>query len=200
MYAAILIVLAVMIYGVVHSFLASVPVKEWVGRKFGGFGGRVYRISYNIFAAITILPVLALPNTLPDQTWYVISSPWRYVLLTIQGIAGVVLVIGVFQTDIWTFSGLRQLFFGGDVSDEQLVISGFYRWVRHPLYTAGFFLLWASPDMTRNGFALKLGLTIYLIAGAYIEERKLVKTFDNAYVSYSEKVPMFFPRFFHFKQ
>ena len=96
------------------------------------------------------------------------------------------------------FLPFRQLFFGKAVSDEQLVISGFYRWVRHPLYTAGFFLLWASPDMTRNGFALKLGLTLYLIAGAYVEERKLVKAFGDAYVSYSERVPMFFPRLSRF--
>ena len=164
-------------------------------KVFGEWGERVYRLFFNVFATITILPVIALPNFLPDHPMYSVGVPWRYLLMTVQMVSGVILIIGVFQTGIWSFIGLRQLF-KGESYDERMVATGLYHCVRHPLYTAVLFLLWASPDMTVNGLALKLELSLYLIIGAYIEEGKLLKVFGDYYLKYRKKTPMFFPKGF----
>jgi protein-S-isoprenylcysteine O-methyltransferase Ste14 len=40
---------------------------------------------------------------------------------------------------------------------------------------------------------LNIVLTIYLVVGAYYEERKLVREFGEAYTSYQQKTPMLIP-------
>jgi protein-S-isoprenylcysteine O-methyltransferase Ste14 len=75
------------------------------------------------------------------------------------------------------------------------VVRGLYRWVRHPLYTAGLVLIWLTPVMTLNIFSLNLGLTIYLVVGALIEERKLVREYGEAYEEYRKRTPMLIPDF-----
>jgi protein-S-isoprenylcysteine O-methyltransferase Ste14 len=74
-----------------------------------------------------------------------------------------------------------------------LVVRGLYRWVRHPLYTAGLVLIWLSPVMTANLLALNAGLTIYIVAGAMLEERKLQAEFGEAYAAYKRRTPMLIP-------
>jgi methanethiol S-methyltransferase len=188
-----LVFLAVMVYGLVHSLLASLGVKARFRRWLGSFSDRVYRLAYNIFAGLTLLPVLALPAVLPDRGIYTIPFPWALLTLAIQGLAALVLVAGLLQTGIWSFLGLRQLVSPAEEEPAELVVSGLYRWVRHPLYAAGLVFIWLTPRMTYNSLALILGLSIYLAVGALFEERKLVKEYGSAYERYRQNTPMLFP-------
>ena len=70
---------------------------------------------------------------------------------------------------------------------------GLYRWVRHPLYTAGLMFIWLAPLMSVNLLALNLGFSLYIVVGAYIEERKLVAEFGPAYTAYQRETPMLVP-------
>jgi protein-S-isoprenylcysteine O-methyltransferase Ste14 len=187
-----IILIAAGLYGIIHSLLASIGVKKAMRRTFGPGSDRYYRLAYNIFAVVSLIPVLLLPLLLPDEHFYTVPSPWSLVLLMIQALALLGLVIGVLQTGAGSFLGLRQLF--EPVSnDSELVITGLYRWVRHPLYSAGIVFLWATPFMTRNLMCLYLGLTVYLIVGAIFEERKLLSEFGPSYSQYREQTPMFIP-------
>jgi protein-S-isoprenylcysteine O-methyltransferase Ste14 len=188
-----LVILAVMVYGLVHSWLASLGFKARTHRWLGSFSERVYRLVYNIFAGLTLLPVLALPAILPDRDIYTIPFPWALLTLAIQGLAGLALIAGLLQTGIWSFLGLRQLVSPAGEQPSQLVISGLYRWVRHPLYTAGLIFIWLTPRMTYNSLALILGLSIYLVIGALFEERKLVEEYGEAYERYRQNTPMLIP-------
>jgi len=190
-----IIFLAVGLYGLVHSWLASLSVKAWANRRYGELAKRVYRFAYNLFAVVTLLPVLALPALLPDRLLYSIPMPWAAVFMVLQLLAVAVVGLGLLQTGLWTFLGLQQLTSRREMgSDDQLVVSGLYRWVRHPLYTAGLVFLWATPVMTRNLLCLDAGLSIYLIVGALFEERKLLANFGDAYARYREQTPMLVPK------
>lgn len=189
----LLILFAVGVYGLVHSFLASMWFKE---RLHGWFGSRVdrwYRLAYNLFATLSLLPVLALPVILPDVHLYTISVPWVYFSIAGQLVAVVILIVGLLQTGLWSFVGLRQLL-GEGPETSKMVVSGLYRYVRHPLYTAGLLFIWLTPIMSSNLLGLNLGLTAYLILGAIVEERKLRREFGQAYVRYQEETPMLIPR------
>ncbi len=188
-----IIFVAVMVYGVLHSLLATHPAKDLARRWLGEASGRVYRLAYNIFAAVSLLPVLALVALLPDRRLYTLPSPWSFLALTMQGVAVLALLVGLWQTGAWSFLGLEQLVrpTGGD--EPQLVIRGLYRWVRHPLYTAGLVFIWLTPQMTTNLLVLNVGLTIYLIIGAYFEECKLLRQFGPAYAEYQRRTPMIVP-------
>lgn len=154
--------------------------------------GRFYRLAYNLFAGLSFLPVLALSAFLPDRRLYAIPSPWTGLAVVGELLAIVALLVGFRQTGAWEFLGLRQLTTKVEQPTE-LVISGLYRYVRHPLYTAGLVFIWLSPVMTVNLLALNIGMTIYIILGAYFEERKLRREFGAQYVDYQALTPMLIP-------
>lgn len=185
------------LWGLIHSLVASIRVKEAARRSFGDTVMNWYRLAYNIFAVLTFLPVIALAAILPDHGLYAIREPWVVVTLIIQLSALIALVVGVFQTDVWSFIGLRQIL-GGE-SGGRIVKSGLYRYVRHPLYTAGLVFIWLAPAMTINRFVLFSSLTLYIIIGAYFEERKLTREFGMDYIEYKAKTPMLVP-FFQIKR
>ena len=168
----LLILLSIFAWGVFHSLTASLWAKARARQLFGPLAGRGYRLAYNLVAGITLLPVFALGALLPDRELYAIPLPWSLLTLALQAAAAVALAAGLLQTGVWSFLGLRQLLREED-APPRLVVRGLYRWVRHPLYTAGLVLIWLSPVMTSNLLALNAGLTIYIVVGAMFEERKL---------------------------
>ncbi len=189
------IVLAIAVWGLVHSILASPVAKDtfraWLGSGFM----RLYRLAYNAFAVVSFAPVLWLAWTLPNQPLYEVPAPWRYIMLAGQGAAALMEIVGVLQTDTLNFIGLGQLFEEKE-KPSKLVVSGLYRYMRHPLYTAGLLFLWLSPSVSVNSFTLYMAATVYIVIGAYFEERKLLREFGPGYAEYKKKTPMLIPGLF----
>jgi len=177
--SVIIILAAVFIYSLVHSLLASLRLKALVRSWLGSYAERGYRLAYNIFAVITLIPVITLPFVLPDKTLYAIPLPWSILTTSMQLLAAFVLFIGLLQTGLWSFIGFSQLTSPQPDKQQPLVLKGLYRWVRHPLYTAGLAFIWLLPVMTVNLLALNIGLSAYLFIGALVEERKLVQIYGE---------------------
>jgi protein-S-isoprenylcysteine O-methyltransferase Ste14 len=188
-----LILLAVGLYGLVHSLLASLQMKAWTERRFGALYSRYYRLLFNFFAVVSLLPVLALLVLLPDQPLYRIPFPWAWIALAGQGLALLALVAGLKQTGAASFLGIEQLSWSASSPGSPFVEAGLYAWVRHPLYTAGLVFIWLTPVMTLNLLALYTGLTAYIAIGMYVEERKLLREFGSAYAEYRRRTPALFP-------
>ena len=188
-----LILLAVAVYGFVHSLLATFWAKARAREWIGPGADRWYRLFYNVFSIVTLLPVLALPAVLPDAPLYTIPPPWVYLSTAGQLLAVAMLAVGVMQTGVWRFLGLQQVLEPGKVEPPRLVTGGLYRYMRHPLYTAGLLFIWLIPAKTVNLLALNIGLTAYLIVGALYEERKLAREFGQIYNLYRERTPMLIP-------
>jgi len=180
-----ILLLALTIWGVVHSILASNFAKDMLG------GASFYRLGYNIFAAVSFAPILYLMKTLPDKPTYQIPAPWSYLMLGGQIFAALMLMLAFLQTDSLSFAGLRQLF--ETPKSGQLVTRGLYRVVRHPLYTFGLLFIWLTSSVTQNSLTVYLGATIYTLIGAYFEERKLLREFGDSYADYKKKTPMLIP-------
>ncbi len=79
-------------------------------------------------------------------------------------------------------------------ADVELVQSGIYRWLRHPLYSSvmlasvGWALLWASAA----ALAAAVLLGVFLAAKARLEERLLRARFPG-YAAYAERTRRFIP-------
>ncbi len=187
------ILLLMSLWGLLHSLLASHRFKAFLTTWLGLGWMRAYRLFYNLFSLVTFLPILYLTASLPDAPLYIIPTPFSYLMLFGQGIAILLLLIGVLQTDALAFIGLRQ-FLETQEPPSRLVTNGLYRYVRHPLYSAGLLFLWLTPLMTRNLFTLYLTATLYLIIGAHFEEKKLLREFGQAYADYRARTPMLIPR------
>jgi protein-S-isoprenylcysteine O-methyltransferase Ste14 len=190
----VLTLLAVVLWGVLHSLLAAPPTKQRVRRRFGPNADRGYRLFYNGFAAVTLLPVFAIPARVPGLTLYQIPSPWVFLTTALQMLALLAIAWVVLKTGVLNFLGFRQLLSPHGSESARLQVSGFYRWVRHPLYTAGLVFIWLSPVMTTSTLALYLGLTLYIVIGSRYEERQLVAEFGESYLEYRLKVPALIPR------
>jgi protein-S-isoprenylcysteine O-methyltransferase Ste14 len=184
-----ILLLALAIWGVVHSFLASHLAKDLLRLKMGSMD--FYRLAYNIFAAISFLPILYLMATLPNQLAYEIPSPWNLVMFGGQLLSAILLLIAFLQTDSLSFVGLRQLF--EKEESGALVIHGLYRVVRHPLYTFSLLFIWLTPTVSQNSLTVYIGSTLYIFIGAYFEERKLLRDFGEAYANYKKSTPMLIP-------
>lgn len=185
---------AALLYGFIHSLVAATGFKHLVYRTFGDGAKKYYRLFYSIFASITLLPVLILPLVIPDETLYTIPKPWVYITIPLRLGSVLLLIYSVIQTGALQFIGLSQVL--GMNHEERLNTGGLYRYVRHPLYAFSLLFLWLTPDMTRNFALLFAALTVYIIVGALVEERKLLQTFGPAYREYKKQTPFIIPFLF----
>jgi protein-S-isoprenylcysteine O-methyltransferase Ste14 len=134
---------------------------------------------------------------LPDRVLYTLPAPWLWFALLGQLVALIGILYGLWLTNIWQFLGLCQLLDMPVVRRENctppLVVSGLYRWVRHPLYFWGLVFIWLTPQMTVNRLALVVGFSVYLYIGTFFEERRLVEEFGDDYREYQRQVPRLIP-------
>ena len=111
-----------------------------------------------------------------------------------QALSAIGEVVGLFQTDVWEFAGLRQIISPNGDENGKSVIKGLYKHMRHPLYTFGLLFIWLTPLMTVNMLVMYISATVYIVVGAYFEERKLCREFGEAYAEYQSNTPMLIPR------
>ncbi len=86
-------------------------------------------------------------------------------------------------------------------SRVELKTDGLHSMVRHPLYFGTLLFIWGCFflfPLASNLIASSL-ITLYVIAGIRIEERKLIVEFGKGYKLYADKVPKLIPRFFGLK-
>jgi protein-S-isoprenylcysteine O-methyltransferase Ste14 len=75
----------------------------------------------------------------------------------------------------------------------KFIISGPYRYVRHPLYFFALCMIWSCPDLTADRLLFNASWTIWIVFGTILEERDLAAEFGDAYRRYQKEVPMLFP-------
>lgn len=195
-----LILLAVLVFGVIHSALAGDAARAAFQRLFGerayhGF----YRLVYNTIAVVTAAPLALLLVALPPgrELWRS-EGAWLAATLAIQltGVSG--FLVALLQIDIGRFTGLSQLraYLTGaalPLPPEPLQRSGVYRLVRHPLYLFSLLVMWPMPIMTDTLLTFNLAATVYLLVGSQLEERRLLALFGQEYAEYRQRVPWLLP-------
>ena len=107
---------------------------------------------------------------------------------------GILCVLGIY----WLFSSIGSGITPTSATrkEHQLVTSGPYRWVRHPLYTVGSFLFISFGMMADNWFIAALGiLTFFLMASRTPkEEANLIEKFGDEYREYMKRTGRYFPK------
>jgi protein-S-isoprenylcysteine O-methyltransferase Ste14 len=195
MLGTIYVIVASILWGVVHSILASHAAKDAIRRVYGPIPfNRLYRFSYNLFSLSSLFPIAGMLLVFPDKPLYSIPAPWVYISSIVQGLALVMLMATVMQTGPLEALGLAQLTDISAGKPSTLITDGWYAYVRHPLYLGILVFSWLIPEMTVNRLALIAVFSLYTIIGAYFEEHKLLKDFGQAYADYQSKTPMLIPR------
>jgi len=77
----------------------------------------------------------------------------------------------------------------------QLVTTGAFKYIRHPLYSSLLLLAWGvffkHPSWVGSGVVL--GATAFLLATAKVEELESVRYFGATYQAYRQHTKMFIP-------
>ncbi len=173
-------------WGALHSLTASPKFIRRAERVLGKASPR-YRLLYNLVAVGTFVPLFAYSNNTDTDLIISYSAPWNVLRLIMIVISLVLFLWSLQRFDGWGFLGIRPT-----ASPTGMVADGPYRFVRHPMYLAAVILLW-SRDVTPAGLTTNLALTIYIIIGCILEEKKLVAVFGDAYREYQQRVPMLLP-------
>lgn len=178
-----------------HSALISTTFTNILKQKTGN-AYRFHRLFYNIFSIVTLIPVVLYTISIKQQPFFVWDGyllPIKYILMA----AGIIFfIMGAQRYSFSQFAGIRQIRKGIDHNlinkTGKLSSSGILGAVRHPFYAGLFPLIWAR-DLDTAFFIVNIILSVYLIIGTLLEERKLVLEFGDAYREYQQKVSMLFP-------
>jgi protein-S-isoprenylcysteine O-methyltransferase Ste14 len=194
MSGAVLIFGSTLVYGALHSWLASLPVKAAARKLLGSWADHFYRLAFNVVAVVTLIPLLALAAWKAGSVLVIVPWPGAAVLLGIQ-FAALLLMARVFRnSEPAYFLGVGQL--GNEPSSGSLITTGAYGVVRHPLYSIGLLILWCFPILTTGTLAFDAGITLYTLIGSELEERRLIVQFGDAYLQYRKQVARLIPFLF----
>lgn len=178
-------------YFFIHSLLASNPFKNQVYQKFPGFK-RYYRLVYNLLAFLLLLPLLGYTHSIHEPFLF------KHVALNITGyglFAGGIILMAVAFSSFNTKEFLGFEAYSEKPNQSVLVLSGLYKFVRHPLYFSTIILMLGiiliSP--TLHLILLSLVVFIYLVIGSRLEEKKLIEEFGEDYIEYRKKVKGLIP-------
>jgi protein-S-isoprenylcysteine O-methyltransferase Ste14 len=135
--------------------------------------------------------ILSLFN-LPWMAWSRVSLPaglrWAGVILGAVSVGLVYWLFSSIGSGITPTVATRQ--------EHILVTHGPYRWVRHPLYTAGTALFVALALMTGSWLILALIAAAFILLAVRLpnEEAHLIAKFGDDYRSYMRRTGKFLPR------
>lgn len=185
--------LAWLSFGALHSLLARSPVKDRLRPLLGPW----YRLAYNGLAVVHLTFVWGVG-------WFALAGAgafglpgWtRDLLLAIEIAGWLLMAVALTGYDLGRMGGLSQIRNHrrglAAPEDEPLRTDGLHRFVRHPVYSAGFLILWGRIGGEFN-LATAVWGSLYLVIGALFEERWLLTLYGPAYADYRRRVPAFVP-------
>ncbi|MDD1742258.1 MAG: DUF1295 domain-containing protein [Methanotrichaceae archaeon] len=183
-------------YCLLHSFLISIRFTNLMTRLSKNYYA-FYRIFFVSISLILLIPLINYTGQMDNNViiaYGPILNIVRYVL-----IFGSLLMFSwafFFNYDSLSFFGIRQILNYGKVKktnpSDELKKNGLLGVIRHPMYLALIIYLWCQI-FTVSDLIVATILTIYVIIGTILEEKKLVLEFGDTYVKYQQEVPMLIP-------
>jgi len=181
--------LAWLLFGVLHSGLAALPVKA----RLAPLLGRWRRLAFNLVAVVSFAGVAAVgAASLGNEPAFPLPAWAKGGMAAIHLLGWAVLLYSARFYDLGRLSGLSQLRRRPEPEDEPLRRDGPHAWVRHPLYAGAYLILWGAA-VSPLGLATALWGGLYLAVGTALEERKLVQLYGDDYRAYRARVPALVP-------
>jgi protein-S-isoprenylcysteine O-methyltransferase Ste14 len=187
----IIIILTSSLFGLQHSGLSALRVKERIIDRWGKEG---YARIFNITSMLTLLIAflsMNFWNWIYFFTQPTMIQPILFILGILLGLSGVILaMIASRVISVSTVADMRT------DRKAELVTDGIYSRIRHPLYLATlmvFFalaLIYPFPSV----IVFSLCMILYTMIGAYFEERKLVLHYGDDYLEYKKSAGFILPK------
>ena len=186
--AALLFFLAFMPVGLFYRIRSHTGERldRWQEGAFGLFGLRLTALAMLVVTLTwMIVPRWATWSQVPTPDWV----RWTGLVVAAHG-------AGLW---VWAVHNLGKNLTDTVVtrSDHKLVVTGPYRWVRHPFYTGMAVLVLGKSLLMANWFILVAGgagWLAFIVPRSKIEERNLVERFGDDYGAMTARTGRFLPR------
>jgi protein-S-isoprenylcysteine O-methyltransferase Ste14 len=192
----LLVVIMWTAYCALHSFLISIRFTALMTRLLKNYYA-FYRLFYVVISFILLVPLIRFTGEFESPVIMTYGAPLsvaRYALMS-----GALLLFFwafFFDYDSLSFFGIRQILICAkpktSVTPVELKRNGLLGMVRHPMYLALILYLWCQTFKMMD-LVVNTLLTLYVLIGTWLEERKLVLEFGEAYLRYQRQVPMLIP-------
>jgi protein-S-isoprenylcysteine O-methyltransferase Ste14 len=181
----------------VHSLLITPSVTRRL-RRLPGSVNRYFRLGYNITALGTLLPLVIYTFSLQGGSVFAWRGGWTVLRFCLLVISFWMFYGGARRYDMGYFLGLKQISSRKNqtllTEDAAFARDGIFAVIRHPWYLASLILLWSAlPVYSLSATLAAAILSLYLIVGTVLEERKLVAEFGELYRAYQREVSMLIP-------
>ena len=187
----IIVILASSLFGLQHSGLSALRVKERIIDRWGKEG---YARIFNITSILTLLTAFLSMNFW-DWIYFITQptmiQPILFILGILFGLCGVIMAMMASRViSVSTVADMRT------DRKAELVTDGIYSRIRHPLYLSTLLVFSALALIYPFPVVIVFALCMiaYTMIGAYFEERKLVKHYGDEYREYKKTAGFIIPK------
>jgi len=180
------------VFALHHSLFARDVFRKLITRLVG----TLERSVYVWIASALFIAVCALWRPVAGAAWRVDQPVLAWCIVAAQIVGGWLALRSAFLIDIRELSGLKQLDTDAprvqkdppSVPPIEFKTRGPYGWVRHPIYSGWFLIVFAVPVMTLTRLVFAVTSSAYLLIAIPFEERSLRRSSQGTYDQYMREV------------
>ncbi len=175
-------------FAVIHSWLLLPRTRDCLERFIPG---ALYGCFFCVATCLTLLLAIELWQPSPVALWEAQGARSMAIraafLLTWGALFYSLHLNGLGYQTGWTpfWAWLR----GRQLPRRAFQPRGAYRLLRHPVYLSFLGLVWITPTMTLDRAVLTAVWTVYVFAGSYLKDRRLLFDLGDTYRRYMARVP-----------
>lgn len=193
----VLLSLGWILWCVLHSVLISRSLSSRLQSMLGSFQFH-FRLLFNLVSCLTLLPMMVATAVLRGNVVFSWEGPWVVARCVLIAISLWLFRDGAKQYDLGFMLGTRQI---RERRQQALLALGEHfsqksslGVTRHPWYLGSLLFLWSIlPVYYQSSVIAAVVLSIYLVVGTWLEERKLLQEFGEKYCKYRQDVSMLIP-------
>jgi len=177
--------------------MISITVTDYLKKSLGSYY-KFYRLLFNLIALTTFILLVLYTKSLKSPFLFRWEGYLTIIQIALLIIAMSLFISGLFKYDVLQVLGIRQIKSGKShytlAKSGDIDTSGILSLTRHPWYLATIIFVWIDyREMYVSTLIINLILTIYLVIGTVLEERKLIIELGDSYRDYMNRVSMLFP-------
>ena len=186
-----IVIIASTIFGLQHSGISALRVKERIIDRWGKEG---YSRIFTITSILTLLGAFLSMNYW-NWLYFIINPSLIQPILFILGIVAMIpgAIIAANASNVISVSTVADM---RTDRKPELITGGLYARIRHPLYLATI-LVFGSIAMIYPFpivFTFVFCMILYTLIGAYFEERKLIIQYGEEYQEYKKRAGFILPK------
>lgn len=196
-YEQVVLTCSWIIWCTIHSVLISRKVSFWLQSLLGSFE-YYFRLLFNLVSFLTLVPVVLMTAMWRGGVVFSWTGLWIVLQAVFLVTALWLFRNGAKQYDLGLMLGIRQIRLRRQqlllAEDDYFSQKGSLGVTRHPWYLGSLMFIWSAlPVYYLSSIIASSVLSVYLIIGTVLEERKLLHEYGEKYKKYQQDVSMLFP-------